>query len=92
MRLKNSSRIGNRASTDTAESSFKDTVLILIINLNYLMVYIFNLNYPNMEGSKFSQSRSIGILADHIQHTEIPSNIWRFYLLYVGPEAEINYY
>ena len=56
------------------------------------MVYVFDLNYPILEDSKFSQSLIIGILVDHSQHTEIPSNIWRFYLLYVRSEAEINYY
>ena len=57
------------------------------------MIYVFGLNYPNLEDSKFSKSRGIGILVDHSQHTEIPSKkIWRFYLLYVRPEAQVNYY
>ena len=56
------------------------------------MIYVFGLNYPNLEDSKFSQTPGIGILVDHSQHTEIPSKIGRFYLLYVRSEAEINYY
>ena len=56
------------------------------------MIYVFGLNYPNLEDSKFSQSPGIGILVDHSQHTEIPPKIGRFYLLYVPPEAQVNYY
>ena len=56
------------------------------------MIYVFGLNYPNLEDSKFSQSSGIGILVDHSQHTEIPSKIGRFYLLCVPPEAQVNYY
>ena len=63
--------------------------MILVIHLNYLMIYVFGLNYPNLEDSKFSQRPGIGILVDHSQHTEFPSNIWRFYLLYTRPEAQV---
>ena len=56
------------------------------------MIYVFDLNYPNLEDSKFSQSPGISILVDHSQHTEIPSKIGRFYLLYVRPGAQVNYY
>ena len=52
--------------------------MILIIHLNYLMIYVFGLNYPILEDSKFSQSPGIGILVDHSQHTEVPSKIGRF--------------
>ena len=54
------------------------------------MIYVFDLGYPDREDSKFSKSGSIGIFGDHSQHIEIPSNIWRFYLLYVRCEAEIT--
>ena len=53
---------------------------------------MFDLSDPNLEDSKFSQSPAIGILVDHSQHTKIPSKIGRFYLLYVPPEAQVNYY
>ena len=56
------------------------------------MIYVFELDYPNREDSKFSQSPGIGILVDHSQHTEIPSKVGRFYLLYTRPEAQVNYY
>ena len=56
------------------------------------MIYVFGLNYPNLEDAKFSRSPGIGILVHHSQHTKIPSKIGRFYLLCVRSEAEINYY
>ena len=40
------------------------------------MIYVFGLNYPNLEDSKFSQSPGIGILVDHSQHIEIRLNTW----------------
>jgi methionyl-tRNA synthetase len=52
-------------------------------NLDYL-------DYLNYEDSKFSKSRGIGVFGDHAQDTEIPSDIWRFYLLYVRPETQVN--
>ena len=56
------------------------------------MIYVFGLNYSNLEDSKFSKNGGIGIFGDLIQHIEIRLNTWRFYLLYVWSEAEINYY
>ena len=56
------------------------------------MIYVFDLDYPSLEDSKYSKSRGIGIFDDHIQHIEIRLNTLRFYLLYVRSEAEINYY
>lgn len=51
------------------------------------MIY---LDYLNYEDSKFSKSRGIGVFGDHAQDTEIPSDIWRFYLLYVRPETQVK--
>ena len=65
---------------------------MLIIHLNYLMIYVFHLGYPNLEDSKFSKSRGIGIFGGPIQHIEICLNTWRFYLLYTRPEAQVNDY
>ena len=56
------------------------------------MIYVFGLNYRHLEDSNFSQGSGIGILVDHSQRTEIPSNIWRLYLLYTRPEAQGNHY
>ena len=46
----------------------------MIIHLNYLMIDVFDLGYPDREDSKFSKSRAIGISDDHSQHTEIRLN------------------
>ncbi len=55
-------------------------------------IHIFSciLDYLNYEDSKFSKSRGIGVFGDHAQETEIPSDIWRFYLIYVRPETQVN--
>ena len=50
----------------------------------------FGLDYLNYEDAKFSKSRGIGVFGDHAQDTEIPSDIWRFYLLYVRPETQVT--
>ena len=56
------------------------------------MIYVFDLGYGGLEDSKFSKSGGIGIFGDPIQHIETRLNTWRFYLLYVPPEAQVNYY
>ena len=45
-------------------------------------------DYLNYEDAKFSKSRGIGVFGDHAQETEISSDIWRFYLLYIRPESQ----
>jgi hypothetical protein len=60
------------------------------------MVWIFlpwlfrPLDQLNYEDSQFFQGRGIGVFGDHVQNTEIPSDIWRFYLLYIRPETQVN--
>lgn len=50
---------------------------------------IFNfLEYLNYEDGKFSKSRGIGVFGNDAQDTGIPSDVWRFYLLYVRPENQ----
>jgi methionyl-tRNA synthetase len=49
-----------------------------------------NSDYLNYEDAKFSKSRGTGVFGDHAQETEIPSDIWRFYLLYIRPETQVN--
>ncbi|XP_054162741.1 methionine--tRNA ligase, cytoplasmic-like [Oppia nitens] len=44
--------------------------------------------YLNYEDSKFSKSRGIGVFGDNAKDTGIPSDIWRFYLLYIRPESQ----
>jgi len=48
----------------------------------------FNLEYLNYEDGKFSKSRGIGVFGNDARDTKIPSDVWRFYLLYVRPEAQ----
>jgi methionyl-tRNA synthetase len=50
---------------------------------------LLTLDYLNYEDAKFSKSRGIGVFGDHAQDTEIPSDIWRFYLLYIRPETQV---
>jgi methionyl-tRNA synthetase len=63
--------------------------LILYRNLTSINTYEFS-DYLNYEDAKFSKSRGIGVFGDHAQDTEIPSDIWRFYLLYIRPESQVN--
>ncbi|KAK4675853.1 hypothetical protein QC764_507035 [Podospora pseudoanserina] len=44
-------------------------------------------DYLTYEGGKFSKSRGIGVFGDSARETEVPSDIWRFYLLYCRPET-----
>lgn len=53
--------------------------------------FLSTTDYLNYEDSKFSKSRGIGVFGDHAQDTELPSDIWRFYLLYVRPETQVNF-
>lgn len=46
------------------------------------------LEYLNYEDGKFSKSRGVGVFGNDAQHTGIPSDVWRFYLLYVRPETQ----
>ncbi len=44
--------------------------------------------YLNYEDTKFSKSRGVGVFGHHAKETEIPSDIWRFYLIYTRPENQ----
>lgn len=44
--------------------------------------------YLNYEDGKFSKSRGVGVFGTDVQKTGIPSDVWRFYLLYVRPESQ----
>lgn len=49
---------------------------------------IYATEYLNYEGDKFSKSRGVGVFGTDLFETEIPSDIWRFYLLYIRPESQ----
>uniref|UniRef100_A0A6A7G2X2 Methionine--tRNA ligase, cytoplasmic n=1 Tax=Hirondellea gigas TaxID=1518452 RepID=A0A6A7G2X2_9CRUS len=44
--------------------------------------------YLNYEDGKFSKSRGVGVFGDQAMSTGIPSDVWRFYLLYIRPESQ----
>ncbi|KAG8224355.1 hypothetical protein J437_LFUL004311 [Ladona fulva] len=44
--------------------------------------------YLNYEEGKFSKSRGVGVFGSEAESTGIPSDIWRFYLLWVRPENQ----
>ncbi|KAM7006505.1 methionine--tRNA ligase, cytoplasmic isoform 2-T2 [Tautogolabrus adspersus] len=56
---------------------------------NYTLVsHLVATEYLNYEDSKFSKSRGVGVFGDMAKETGIPSDVWRFYLLYVRPEGQ----
>lgn len=62
---------------------------LLGMNKGFTMVsHIMATEYLNYEDGKFSKSRGIGVFGNDAQDTGIPSDVWRFYLLYVRPESQ----
>ncbi|GIY42148.1 methionine--tRNA ligase, cytoplasmic, partial [Caerostris extrusa] len=58
---------------------------------NYTIVnHLGATEYLNYEDVKFSKSRGIGVFGDDAKDTGLPSDVWRFYLLYVRPEGQVN--
>ncbi|KAI3380203.1 hypothetical protein SNEBB_003452 [Seison nebaliae] len=52
-----------------------------------LVDHIISCEYLNYESGKFSKSRNIGVFGNDAMNTKIPSDIWRFYLIYIRPET-----
>ena len=50
--------------------------------------HLIGIDYLNYEDSKFSKSRGIGVFGNDAMQTDIPADIWRFYLLFVRPESQ----
>jgi methionyl-tRNA synthetase len=48
--------------------------------------HLMSTEYLNYEDAKFSKSRGIGVFGNDVVDTEIPSDVWRFYLIYTRPE------
>ncbi|CAG5113572.1 Oidioi.mRNA.OKI2018_I69.chr2.g7662.t2.cds [Oikopleura dioica] len=44
--------------------------------------------YLNYENGKFSKSRGVGVFGNQAAETNIPSDVWRFYLIYMRPEVQ----
>merc|ERR1712110_1284348 len=56
-------------------------------DFNWTMVkHLMATEYLNYEDAKFSKSRGIGVFGNDVANTEIPSDIWRFDLIYTRPE------
>lgn len=51
-----------------------------------LLHHINSTEYLNYENAKFSKSRNVGVFGTDVRDTQIPVDLWRFYLLYVRPE------
>jgi hypothetical protein len=58
---------------------------------NYTIVrHLCATEYLNYEGTKFSKSRGTGVFGDDARDTGIPADVWRFYLLYIRPETQVQ--
>jgi len=62
---------------------------LLGTNENYTMLHHVSVTeYLNYESGKFSKSRGLGVFGDDVQTTNIPVEIWRYYLLTNRPESQ----
>lgn len=56
---------------------------------NFTLVnHLVAVEYLNYEDSKFSKSRGVGVFGNDARDTNIPSDVWRFYLIYIRPENQ----
>ncbi|XP_074036652.1 methionyl-tRNA synthetase 1 [Leptinotarsa decemlineata] len=63
--------------------------MLMGTNKGYITVsHIMATEYLNYEDGKFSKSRGVGVFGTDAKSTGIPSDVWRFYLLYVRPESQ----
>ncbi|MDC7236398.1 MAG: methionine--tRNA ligase [Sphaerochaetaceae bacterium] len=54
---------------------------------NWTMLHhMSSTEYLNYEGGKFSKSLGVGIFGNDVMDTNIPSDVWRFYMFYNRPE------
>jgi methionyl-tRNA synthetase len=54
--------------------------------------HINTTEYLQYEDSKFSKSNSTGVFGSHIKESNIPPEVWRFYLLSVRPEGSDTHF
>ena len=55
---------------------------------NFTLVnHLMAVEYLNYEDDKFSKSRGVGVFGNDAKDTGIPSDIWRFYLIFIRPET-----
>ena len=50
--------------------------------------HISSTEYLNYENTKFSKSLGVGVFGDDVLASQIPIDLWRFYLLYIRPEKQ----
>jgi methionyl-tRNA synthetase len=65
---------------------FPATLLAAAPGAYTLLHHVSCTEYLNYEGSKFSKSRNTGVFGDDAIDSGIPSEVWRYYLLYNRPE------
>ena len=63
-----------------------DIYSVVVFNDSYFVEYL------NYEDGKFSKSRGVGVFGNDAQQTDIPADVYRFYLLYVRPETQVCSY
>ena len=51
-----------------------------------MLHHMSSTEYLNYEGGKFSKSRGVGVFGSDAMETNIPSDVWRFYIFYNRPE------
>ncbi len=62
--------------------------MLLGTKKNWVLVKNLNVNeYLNYENKKFSKSKKIGVFGDEAMQTNIPADVWRYYLLANRPES-----
>lgn len=54
-----------------------------------ILICMICTEYLNYEDGKFSKSRGIGVFGDNAKETNLPADIFRFYLLYIRPETQV---
>ena len=53
-------------------------------------MFCFFIEYLNYEDDKFSKSRGVGVFGNNAKETGIPADIFRFYLLFLRPENQVD--
>jgi methionyl-tRNA synthetase len=51
-----------------------------------MLHHMSSTEYLNYESGKFSKSRGVGVFGTDVMETDIPADVWRFYMFYNRPE------
>ncbi|MDR2313220.1 MAG: methionine--tRNA ligase [Spirochaetaceae bacterium] len=51
-----------------------------------LLHHMSSTEYLNYESGKFSKSKGVGVFGTDVMETDIPADVWRFYIFYNRPE------